>query len=57
MQTQAVESSIEHTSIGRVVVPPGVPRGFKVFYTTIDFANICNRIVLPVRGGATIRPR
>jgi YfiH family protein len=37
MQTQAVESSIEHTSIGRVVIPPGVPRGFKVFYTTIDF--------------------
>ena len=37
MQLQAVESSIEHTSIGRVVVPPGVPRGFRLFYTTIDF--------------------
>ena len=37
MQTQAVESSIEHTSIGRIVVPPGVPRGFRLFYTTIDF--------------------
>src|SRR5438477_8424893 len=37
MQSQAVESSIEHTSIGRVVVPPGVPRGFRLFYTTIDF--------------------
>jgi YfiH family protein len=37
MQPQAVESSIEHTSIGRVVIPPGVPRGFRVFYTTIDF--------------------
>jgi YfiH family protein len=23
--------------LGRVVVPPGVPRGFRVFYTTIDF--------------------
>ena len=37
MQSQAVESSIEHTAIGRVVIPPGVPRGFRVFYTTIDF--------------------
>jgi YfiH family protein len=37
MQPQAVESSIEHTSIGRVVIPPGVPRGFRVFYTTSDF--------------------
>ena len=37
MQPQAVESSIEHTSIGRVVIPPGVPRGFRLFYTTIDF--------------------
>jgi YfiH family protein len=37
MQTPAVESSVEHTSIGRVVVPPGVPRGFRLFYTTIDF--------------------
>ena len=37
MQTPAVESSAEHTSIGRIVVPPNVPRGFKLFYTTIDF--------------------
>ncbi|HEY8181787.1 MAG TPA: polyphenol oxidase family protein, partial [Thermoanaerobaculia bacterium] len=37
LQSQAVESSIEHTSIGRVVIPPGVPRGFRVFYTTSDF--------------------
>jgi purine-nucleoside/S-methyl-5'-thioadenosine phosphorylase / adenosine deaminase len=37
MQSQAVESSTEHTSIGRVVIPPGVPRGFRVFYTTSDF--------------------
>ena len=37
MQTPAVESSVEHTSIGRIVVPPNVPRGFKLFYTTIDF--------------------
>jgi len=37
MQTPAVESSVEHTSIGRIVVPPNVPRGFRLFYTTIDF--------------------
>ena len=37
MQSQAVESSIEHTSIGRVVIPPGVPPGFRLLYTTIDF--------------------
>lgn len=37
MQSQAVESSTEHTAIGRVVIPPGVPRGFRVFYTTVDF--------------------
>src|SRR5947208_8440939 len=37
MQSQAVESSIEHTSIGRVVIPPGAPRGFRLLYTTIDF--------------------
>jgi YfiH family protein len=30
-------ASIEHTSIGRIVVPPGVPRGYTLFYTTIDF--------------------
>ncbi len=37
MQTPAVESSVEHTSIGRIVVPPNVPPGFRLFYTTIDF--------------------
>ena len=30
-------ASIEHTAIGRVVVPLNVPDGFRVFYTTIDF--------------------
>ncbi len=33
----AVESSVELTSIGRIVVPPCVPPGFTLFYTTIDF--------------------
>ena len=30
-------ASVEHTAIGRIVVPPNVPRGFRVFYTTINF--------------------
>jgi len=37
MQRADVESFVEHTSIGRVVVPPKVPPGFRLFYTTIDF--------------------
>jgi len=37
MQRAAVESFVEHTSIGRVVIPPKVPPGFRLFYTTIDF--------------------
>ena len=28
---------IEHTGIGRIVVPPSLPAGFGLFYTTIDF--------------------
>jgi YfiH family protein len=36
-QSSTIEASIEHTSIGRVVVPPNVPEGFRLFYTTIDF--------------------
>jgi purine-nucleoside/S-methyl-5'-thioadenosine phosphorylase / adenosine deaminase len=30
-------ASVEHSAIGRIVVPPNVPSGFRVFYTTIDF--------------------
>lgn len=30
-------ASVEHTSIGRIVVPPNVPKDFSLFYTTIDF--------------------
>src|ERR1700730_6770721 len=49
MQTPAVESSIEHTSIGRIVVPPNVPEGFRLFYTTIDFdGRIDRRVHEPV---------
>jgi YfiH family protein len=29
--------SIEHTDIGRIVVPPSLPDGLALFYTTIDF--------------------
>lgn len=36
-QQSAIETSVEHTSIGRIVVPPHVPDGFRLFYTTIDF--------------------
>ena len=28
---------IELSTIGRIVVPPAVPRGFALFYTTLDF--------------------
>ena len=31
------DASVEHTSIGRIVVPYGVPEGFTLFYTTVDF--------------------
>jgi purine-nucleoside/S-methyl-5'-thioadenosine phosphorylase / adenosine deaminase len=30
-------ASVEHTAIGRIVIPPSIPRGFRVFYSTIDF--------------------
>jgi polyphenol oxidase len=28
---------VQHTAIGRIVTPPNLPPGFRVFYTTIDF--------------------
>lgn len=39
MQQQAADAttSIEHTSLGRIVVPSCVPDGAALFYTTIDF--------------------
>ena len=33
---------IEVSTIGRIVVPPGVPRGFALFYTTRDFRGVLN---------------
>jgi len=30
-------ASVEHTAIGRIVIPSNVPEGFRLFYTTIDF--------------------
>jgi YfiH family protein len=50
MPLPAVESSIEVTSIGRIVVPPNVPRGFRVFYTTIDFDGQISEELLSVAG-------
>jgi YfiH family protein len=32
-----VHWAIEETGIGRIVVPPSLPDGFALFYTTIDF--------------------
>jgi hypothetical protein len=28
---------IEQTEIGRIVIPPSLPDGFGLFYTTVDF--------------------
>ncbi len=30
-------ASVEHTAIGRIVIPRNVPPAFRLFYTTIDF--------------------
>lgn len=45
-QSSTIEASIEHTSIGRVVVPPNVPETFRLFYTTFDFEG---RITRPLK--------
>jgi len=37
MPAPVIETTILETAIGRIVVPPRVPRGFAVFYTTLDF--------------------
>ena len=37
MQRAVSASSIEHTSIGRVVIPEPSPEGFALFYTTADY--------------------
>ena len=37
MKPTMCESSIEDTTIGRIVIPSNVPRGFALFYTTADF--------------------
>jgi YfiH family protein len=33
---------IEQTEIGRIVVPPSLPEGFALFYTTVDFEGRLN---------------
>ncbi|MEA2343120.1 MAG: purine-nucleoside/S-methyl-5-thioadenosine phosphorylase / adenosine deaminase [Thermoanaerobaculia bacterium] len=35
-------SGIEETEIGRIVVPPSLPDGFGLFYTTVDFEGRLN---------------
>src|SRR5438132_2867248 len=37
VMSAVANASIEHTSIGRIVIPPKIPDGFTLFYTTIDF--------------------
>jgi YfiH family protein len=37
MQAAARASSVEHTSIGRIVIPAPLPDGFALFYTTADY--------------------
>jgi YfiH family protein len=37
MQTAARASSVEHTSVGRIVIPEPLPDGFALFYTTADY--------------------
>lgn len=37
MESPVVEVTIQQSAIGRIVVPPKVPKGFAVFYTTLDF--------------------
>src|SRR5438046_3005715 len=32
-----MNATIEHSRLGRIVIPPRVPDGFGLFYTTIDF--------------------
>src|SRR2546425_11259511 len=37
MESPVVEVTVQQGAIGRIVVPPKVPKGFAVFYTTLDF--------------------
>ena len=50
MQLTRCESSIEDTTIGRIVIPGNVPEGFALFYTTADFpGRLDPRIAATVR--------
>src|SRR5205823_5633262 len=37
IQSAAVNWNIEQSEIGRVVIPPSLPAGLALFYTTVDF--------------------
>jgi YfiH family protein len=49
---------IEQTKIGRIVIPPQVPRGFTLFYTTIDIDGRLDeertRALLEIAGASTL---
>jgi YfiH family protein len=45
IQSLAVNWIIEQTQIGRIVVPPSLPEGLAVFYTTVDFDERLNESV------------
>lgn len=47
-------ASVEHTAIGRIVVPPNVPPGFTLFYTTIDFDGRIDERIRNVLSPATL---
>src|SRR4051794_10901897 len=47
---------IEQTEIGRIVVPPSLPDGFALFYTTVDFGGRLNDDV-PARLMRIVRER
>lgn len=49
-QSSTNETSVEHTSIGRIVVPPDVPEAFRLFYTTIDFPGYITDAVRAIVG-------
>src|SRR6266852_8245931 len=43
-------ASVKHRAIGRIVVPPNVPPGFTLFYTTIDFDGRIDERLLGIVG-------
>lgn len=44
-----MNGTIESSAVGRIVVPPDVPRGFDIFYTTADFEGPLDALAALVR--------